>query len=181
MFCGAREGNDPKWAGLAREVGTALARRGFTTVYGGGGVGLMGAVARGALDAGGTVIGVIPRMLMAQEQGNLAVTRLERVDSMAERKVRMIELSDAFLTLPGGLGTLDELFEIMTLHQIGVHEKPGLLLNAHGYFDPLLALMRHFGQAGFVGQRDLDYLQVGDAIEPLLDRLALAAGAALKG
>lgn len=171
VFCGAREGTDPYWVDMATQVGRTLGKRGITMVYGGGGVGLMGAVARGALAEGGHVIGVIPRMLMAQEQGNLAVDRLERVDSMAERKIRLIDLSDAFLTLPGGLGTLDELFEVMTLHQIGVHDKPTGMLNVRRYFDPLLAVIEHFGRHGFVGQRDLDYLTVGEDVDQVLDIL----------
>lgn len=175
VFCGARSGADPSWVAMALEVGRALGRRGMTVIYGGGGVGLMGAVARGALAEHAQVIGVMPHQLIAQEQGNLAVARLEMVDTMAQRKTRMIELSDAFLALPGGLGTLDELFEVMTLHQIGLHHKPTGLLNANGYFDPLLAMIDHFGRQGFVGPGDLSYLQVRSTIEPLLDALELAA------
>lgn len=171
VFCGARSGANPAWMALAGQVGQALARRGARIIYGGGGVGLMGAVARGALDGHGEVIGVIPHLLMAQEQGNLQVTRLERVASMAERKTRMIELADAFLTLPGGLGTLDELFEVMTLRQIGFHQKPNAILNASGYFDNLLATISGFAGHGFVGRDDVDALIVERSLEPLLDRL----------
>ena len=174
VFCGARTGQDPRWVKLAEQVGRALATRGFGVVYGGGGVGLMGAVARGALDAGGQVVGVIPHLLMAQEVGNLAVTRLERVASMAERKTRMIELADGFLSLPGGLGTLDELFEVMTLRQIGFHQKPNAILNADGYFDGLLAMLNGFVDHGFVGAVEVEQLIVESTLEPILDRIAAA-------
>lgn len=171
VFCGAKNGVDPKWLPLARSVGVMLAERSVRVVYGGGGVGLMGAVAGGALSAGGEVIGVIPHSLMGQEVGNLEVTRLERVDSMAERKTRMMDLSDGFLVLPGGLGTLDELFEVMTLRQIGLHRKPCGLLNYDGYFDPLLQLTRHMVDAGFVHKKDTAYLAVNDDPGRLVDEL----------
>ena len=175
VFCGARPGHDPSWLSLARAVGQSIARRGYGVVYGGGGVGLMGAVAGGALDERGEVIGVIPHLLMDQELGNLNVTRLEKVESMAERKTRMIDLADGFVSLPGGLGTLDELFEVMTLRQIGFHEKPNGILNANGYFDDLFALISGFADKGFVGQQDLDALIVAPHIEALLDQLFASA------
>ena len=171
VFCGARPGADPSWMSLARMVGASIAHRGYGLVYGGGGVGLMGAVAAGALDQDGEVIGVIPHLLMAQELGNLNVTRLEKVDSMAERKTRMIGLADGFVSLPGGLGTLDELFEVMTLRQIGFHQKPNGILNAEGYFDGLFGLLDGFVRNGFVGQQDVDALIIEASIDPLLDRL----------
>ncbi|MFK7967380.1 MAG: TIGR00730 family Rossman fold protein [Burkholderiaceae bacterium] len=175
VFCGARPGSDPSWMSLARAVGQSIARRGYGVVYGGGGVGLMGAVAAGALDEEGEVIGVIPHSLMAQELGNLNVTRLEKVESMAVRKTRMIDLADGFVSLPGGLGTLDELFEVMTLRQIGFHQKPNGILNANGYFDDLFALVNGFADKGFVGQQDLDALIVDAHIEPLLDQMFASA------
>lgn len=171
VFCGARPGADPLWMSLAGLVGANIARRGYGVVYGGGGVGLMGAVAAGALDEGGEVIGVIPHLLMAQELGNLNVTRLEKVDSMAERKTRMIDLADGFVSLPGGLGTLDELFEVMTLRQIGFHEKPNGILNAEGYFDGLFGMLNGLVDNGFVGQQDVDALIIEAEIGRLLDRL----------
>lgn len=174
VFCGAKDGVDPKWLPLARQVGAALAGHSVRLVYGGGGVGLMGAVAGGALDAGGEVVGVIPHSLMGQEVGNLKVTRLERVESMAERKTRMMDLSDGFLILPGGLGTLDELFEVMTLRQIGLHGKPCGLLNYDGYFDPLLALLAHMVKAGFVHQKDTDYLLVDPEPGQVINELVAA-------
>jgi len=156
---------------LARTVGASIARRGYGVVYGGGGVGLMGAVAAGALDEGGEVVGVIPHLLMAQELGNLNVTRLEKVDSMAERKTRMIDLADGFVSLPGGLGTLDELFEVMTLRQIGFHQKPNGVLNAEGYFDGLFEMLAGLVGNGFVGEQDVEALIVETDIDRLLDRL----------
>jgi len=156
---------------LAHLVGRSIARSGYGLVYGGGGVGLMGAVAAGALEEGGEVIGVIPHLLMAQELGNLNVTRLEKVDSMAARKTRMIELADAFLSLPGGLGTLDELFEVMTLRQIGFHQKPNGILNANGYFDGLISLLAGFVDKGFVGEQDVNALIIESEIDALLGRL----------
>jgi uncharacterized protein (TIGR00730 family) len=131
----------------------------------------MGAIAGGALEAGGEVVGVIPHFLMGQELGTHDITRLEQVDGMAERKVRMMELSDGFLTLPGGLGTLDELFEVMTLAQVGQHSKPCAILNAQGYFDSLFALFESFVDAGFVGQEHIDHLLIDTEIQPLLDTL----------
>ncbi|MCX7203813.1 MAG: TIGR00730 family Rossman fold protein [Burkholderiales bacterium] len=124
VFCGARPGSQPRFLELARRTGTAIARSGATLVYGGGSVGMMGALADAALQAGGEVIGVIPSALVAREVGHAALTRNEVVADMQVRKQRMIELSDAFLTLPGGLGTLDELFEVLTLRQLREHDKP---------------------------------------------------------
>ena len=171
VFCGARSGADDQWVALAKGVGQALGQKGIRTIYGGGSVGLMGAVAGGALEAGGEVVGVIPHFLMGQELGTHDITRLEQVDDMAQRKVRMMELSDGFLTLPGGLGTLDELFEVMTLSQVGQHEKPCAILNAQGYFDSLFALFDSFVQAGFVGQEHVDRLLIHSDVDPLFKQL----------
>jgi len=171
VFCGARSGADDHWVGLATQVGRALGQQGIRTIYGGGSVGLMGAVAGGALEAGGEVVGVIPHFLMGQELGTHDITRLEQVDDMAQRKVRMMELSDGFLTLPGGLGTLDELFEVMTLAQVGQHDKPCAVLNAQGYFDSLFALFESFVGAGFVGQEHVDRLLIDTEVQPLLNTL----------
>ena len=171
VFCGAKPGADPKYERAARETGRAIAARGWGLVFGGGRVGLMAAVADAALSAGGEVIGVIPRALMAREPGHPGVTRLEIVSDMAIRKQRMIELSDAFVTLPGGLGTLDELFEVLTLRQIRQHARPVGLYNLDGYFDTLLAACREFVARGFVLPGDIDYVIDSPGIEPLLDRL----------
>lgn len=176
VFCGAKTGTDPRWMPLARGFGAAVARRGWTLVFGGGRVGLMGALADGALEAGGSVVGVIPRSLMAREVAHQGLTRLEVVEDMAVRKTRMIELSDAFATLPGGLGTLDELFEVLTLRQIGEHAKPIGLLDQDGYWQPLLRACSSMVEAGFVHPRDLAALLPAGDTETLLDEIDRALG-----
>lgn len=172
VFCGARPGTDPRWIEGARAFGKAVAARGWRLVYGGGHVGLMGAVADGALEAGGEVIGVIPRSLEARELAHGGLTRLEVVNDMAERKTRMIAISDVFAALPGGLGTLDELFEVMTLRQIGEHRKPVGLLDQAGYWRPLLVVCESMAAAGFVSAADLRMLSVETSADALLDALA---------
>jgi len=174
VFCGARSGADPAWANEARAFGAAVAARGWRLVFGGGHVGLMGAVADGALDAGGEVVGVIPRSLMARELAHRRLTRLEVVDDMALRKTRMIALSDAFAALPGGLGTLDELFEVLTLRQIGEHRKPVALLDQAGYWQPLLAACDAMVATGFVHPRHREMMISSDAIDGLLDGIEAA-------
>ena len=171
VFCGSKSGDDPRWRVLAGAFGAAVAQRGWTLVFGGGRVGLMGALADGALAAGGEVVGVIPHGLMKRELAHGALTHLEVVADMAVRKTRMIELSDAFVALPGGLGTLDELFEVLTLAQIGEHDKPVALLNAAGYWDALLAACQAMVDAGFVHRRDLDAMGVAEGIDAVLDWL----------
>ena len=171
VFCGAKPGLDPEYAQVARAAGRAIAERGWRMVYGGGRVGLMGVAADAALAAGGEVIGVIPDGMLVREQGHRSLTRLEVVADMAIRKTRMIALSDAFLTLPGGLGTLDELFEVLTLRQVRFINKPIALLNHRGYFDRLLATCQGFVDAGFVAPNDLDALMHDGELDPLLNRL----------
>lgn len=149
-----------------------LAAQGITLVYGGGRVGLMGAVADAALAAGGSVIGVIPQLLLDREVGHPGLSQLHVVKTLAERKLRMAELSDAFVALPGGIGTLDELFEVWTWMQLNLHDKPCGLLNYAGYYDDLLKFLAHAGHQGFVSQRDLDHLVVGEELEPLLRTLS---------
>lgn len=181
VFCGAKVGGDPRYVATAREFGASLARRAITLVFGGGHVGMMGSVADGALEAGGEVIGIIPQRLVERELGHRGIDRLELVPDMATRKLRMIELSAAFVALPGGLGTLDEIFEVLTLRQIGEHHKPMALLDLDGYFGPLLTALEGFARAGFIARHDIDHLIVEPTIERLLDRLApyltVAAGA----
>lgn len=174
VFCGARPGRDASYVLGAREVGAAIAARGWGLVFGGGGVGLMREVADAAMTAGGEVIGVIPQGLLAPELGLRQVSRLEVVPDMSGRKQRMIELSDAFIALPGGLGTLDELFEVLTLRQIGHHAKPVGLYNQHGYYDGLLAVCRSFVERGFVHAADLEFLIVESRTDRLLERLFVA-------
>ena len=139
VFCGSSRGNNPAYLAAAQQVGELLARRGLTLVYGGGNVGLMGAVADAALDAGGAVIGVIPESLVRWEVAHRELTELQVVDTMHARKARMADLADGFLALPGGFGTLDEFCEILTWAQLGLHAKPCGLLNVAGFYDALLA------------------------------------------
>lgn len=172
LFCGAKTGSDPAFATLAAEVGHGLAQRGWTLVYGGGGVGLMRVVADAVLAGGGEVIGVIPDLLMQREVGHTGVTRLEIVPDMAVRKTRMIELADGFLTLPGGFGTLDELFEVVTLRQLGQHGKPIVLADPTGYWQPLLAACDAMRAAGLIADRDLAMIESRPTVAEALDCLA---------
>lgn len=141
VFCGGNPGKNPAYLAAARNLGVTLAQSGLGLVYGGAQVGLMGAVADAALQHGGEVFGVIPEFIAAREIAHLGVTRLEVVSSMHERKARMAAHADAFVALPGGFGTLDELFEILTWSQLGLHRKPCAVLNVEGYFDGLLAFL----------------------------------------
>lgn len=150
VFCGSRSGRDPIYREAAIEMGTALARRGLTLIYGGGNVGLMGAVADASLAAGGQVIGVIPRFLSAREVAHSSLTELHIVDFMHERKARMADLADSFVALPGGYGTLEEFCEILTWAQLHLHHKPIGLLNISGYYTPLLNLFDHAVAEEFV-------------------------------
>jgi len=150
VYCGSATPADPRYVELAREVGAALAGRGIAVVYGGGRLGLMGAVASGALDAGGEVIGVIPEALVGGEVANTDCTELHVVRNMHERKQAFTDLSDGFLTIPGGVGTMDELWEAVSWAQLGYHEKPVGLLNAFGFYDGLLEFNRHMAEVGFV-------------------------------
>ena len=174
VFCGARDGADPRFLALARLAGDKLARAGAAIIYGGGRVGMMGALADAALAAGGEVIGVIPGVLLDREVGHKGLARLEVVADMQVRKQRMIELSDAFLTLPGGLGTLDELFEVLTLRQLGEHQLPILAVNDQGYFDTLAACLAEFVDHGLAGQRDVAALERFASLDAALLRLGLA-------
>jgi uncharacterized protein (TIGR00730 family) len=166
----------PAYADAARAFGAALATRGLGLVYGGGRVGLMGAVADAALAAGGEVIGVIPQELVDRELAHSGVTELRVVASLHERKALMAELSDAFVALPGGFGTLDELMEQLTWSQLGLHEKPVALFDVGGYWRPLISLARHATEEGFVRESDLAAIAVGDEPDRILDRLARMTG-----
>ncbi len=143
IFCGSSNGTRPEYLQVARRTGSLLADRGIGLVYGGANVGLMGAVADAALAKGGYVIGVIPRALVEKEVAHKHLTDLRVVGSMHERKATMAELSDAFIALPGGFGTMEEFVEVLTWSQLGLHAKPCGLLNVSGYYDPLLAFFRH--------------------------------------
>lgn len=150
VYCGSNPGNDPAHRAAALALGAFLARSGLGLVYGGGNVGLMGAVADGALSEKGEVIGVIPHSLMEKELGHAGVTELRVVGSMHERKQMMVDLSDGFIALPGGFGTLDELFETLTWLQLSFHEKPVALLNIGGFFDGLIQFITHMSRSGFL-------------------------------
>ena len=178
VFCGARDGADPRFLALARRAGALLAASGATVVYGGGSVGMMGVLADAALAEGGEVIGVIPGVLMRREVGHTGLSRLEVVDDMQVRKQRMIALSDAFLTLPGGLGTLDELFEVLTLRQLGEHSKPIVAVSDRGYFDTLLETLNAFAAHGLAKPADVAALELFPTIEAALGRLGLNAARA---
>ena len=177
VFCGASSGRRPAYAEAARSFGALLAARGIGLVYGGGRVGLMGAVADGALAGGGEVIGVIPQALVDRELAHQALSTLHVVTSLHERKALMADLSDAFVALPGGFGTLDELMEQLTWAQLGIHAKPVGLLDVDGYWAPLAALARHLTEEGFVRESDLGAIAIGDDGALLLDRLARIADA----
>ena len=172
MFCGSAHGNDPVYTEAARAVGRGLAERGIGVVYGGGRDGLMGEVADAALAADGEVYGVIPQKLLDLEVGHTALTELFVVDSMHARKMLMASLSDGFIALPGGFGTLEELFEVVTWCQIGYHHKPVGLLNVAGYYDPLLAFIDHAGATGFIRPVYRPILQHAPDLGTLLDQLA---------
>ena len=174
IYCGSSSGRDPRFVETAREVGRHLADLGIAVVYGGGKVGLMGEVADAALRAGGQVLGVIPQKLRDVEVGHEGLTELFVVDSMHARKMMMAQLSDAFIALPGGFGTLDELFEATTWSQLGYHRKPVGLLNAAGYYDHLLAFLDHGAAEGFIRAQHRPLLQAAPDIASLLGALARA-------
>jgi len=176
VFCGSSSGIRPEYGVVARELGTLLARRGTELVYGGGRVGLMGALADAALAAGGRVVGVIPQMLLDKEVGHTGLSELHVVATMSQRKVLMGELAEAFIALPGGIGTMDELFEAWTWTQLALHRKPCGLLNFQGYYDPLVAFLDRSTQEGFLRPRHRAELLVDDDLPRLLDRLTDLAG-----
>ena len=177
VFCGASHGRRNEYRDAAVDVGRLIAARGSGLVYGGGNIGLMGVVANACLDAGGEVIGVIPESLVGKEFAgetieHSGITRLEVVDSMHTRKARMAQLADGFIALPGGFGTFEELFEILTWAQLGFHQKPIGLLNVAGYFDPLLALCDQAVAEGFLRAENRAQLLAHTAPADLLDALA---------
>jgi uncharacterized protein (TIGR00730 family) len=172
VFCGASSGNDPHYAAAATAVGERLAGLGIQLVYGGGRLGLMGAVADGALAAGGRVVGVIPRGLVDRELAHPDVTELRIVDTLHERKALMAELSDGFIALPGGLGTLEELAEVLSWAQLDLHEKPVGLLDVVGYFASLEAFLDHAVAEGFIAERHRRLLLVDDDLDGLLAAFA---------
>jgi uncharacterized protein (TIGR00730 family) len=174
VFCGSSSGEGGRWAEVARSLGTLLAARGIDLVYGGGRVGLMGEVADAALAGGGRVVGVIPSGLFTREVAHRGVTELHEVESMHTRKALMYDRSDAFVALPGGFGTLDELAEVVTWTQLGLHGKPTVLLDVDGFWDPLVALLDGMAASGFLKPENRDLLHVRDTPEAALAYLTEA-------
>ena len=172
VFCGGSAGVNPAYTQAAEELGRELAGRGLTLVYGGGHIGLMGVLADAALAAGGKVAGVIPQSLVDREIAHTKLSRLEVVPDMLTRKARMAELADAFIALPGGYGTLDELFEMLTWTRIGVQIKPCGVLNVEGYYDKLISWIAHADNQGFIRAGHRDLLVAEAEITKLLDKLA---------
>ena len=172
VYCGSRPGASPAYAAAAQHIGSEIGRMGWQLVYGGGRAGLMGIVADAALAAGASVVGVIPQSLMERELGHRGLTELHVVTTMHERKLMMAERSDAFMALPGGIGTFEELFEVWTWRQLGYHDKPVGLLNVDGYYDGLLAFLHHTVQHGFVSPPQQALLQVDSDPRTLMARMA---------
>jgi uncharacterized protein (TIGR00730 family) len=173
VYCGSNFGNAPVYRAVAEDLARLLAARGIAVVYGGGDVGLMGAVADAAMEAGGEVIGVIPQALMDREVGHNGLSELHVVGSMHERKLKMADLADAFVALPGGIGTLEEIIEVFTWSQLGLHRKPCALLDTDGYWAPLIGALDGMVEAGFLRQEHRDLLVVAGEPEELLERFAV--------
>jgi len=175
VFCGAAHGGRPDYPAAAFELGAALAKRGMTLIYGGGRAGLMGAVADAAIASGGQVIGVITKLLEGRELGHTGLTKLHIVETMHERKMMMADLADAFIALPGGLGTLDELFEILAWAQLGIHSKPVGLLNTAGYYDSLMSFLDHVEREKFLRLNHRTQIVFEPSAAKLLDRMLTPA------
>ena len=168
VFCGSAPGNDPRFAEYATVVGTALAQAGNELVYGGGRTGLMGAIADAAVAAGGRVIGIIPQQLEDREVAHRGISDLRIVGSMHERKALMAELSDGFIALPGGFGTFEEFCEAVTWVQLGIQQKPCLLANLAGYYDPLVAMFDRGHESGFISLANREIVRVVTSVSDLL-------------
>ncbi|CUS46139.1 MAG: TIGR00730 family Rossman fold protein [Pseudomonadota bacterium] len=172
VYCGSATPADPIYIDSARTVGRTLAQRGIGVVYGGGRLGLMGAVADGAIEAGGEVIGIIPTALVSAEVAHRGLTELHVVDTMHQRKQAFTDLSDGFINLPGGTGTMDELWEALSWAQIGYHAKPVGLLNVAGYYDHLIAFYAKMGEVGFLRPQHQGILIIDDGLDGLLAKMA---------
>lgn len=171
VFCASSNGHHPDYVAAARRVGDFLARNQMTVVYGGSRIGLMGAVADGALEAGGSVIGVLPRFMRSREIAHEGLTELIMVDSMQERKLRMHELSDGVIALPGGFGTFEELFEMLTWGQLGLHQKPVGLLNTRGYYQHLARMLDHMRDEGLLKNSNRSMLMMADQVAQLVSQM----------
>ncbi len=181
VYCGSSFGNRSAYTESARRLGEMLAQADIRLVYGGGAVGLMGVVSQAVLDGGGQVTGIIPHFLDRAEVGKMNVTELIRTETMHDRKARMAEMSDGFVVLPGGLGTLDETFEILTWKQLNLHDKPIVLLNSDGYWDHFVHLVEHQVREGFVKERYLHLFRIVERVEEVLPALMEGAAAARSG
>lgn len=176
VYCGSRQGSQPQFQAAATAVGEWIGQRGGQLVYGGGRSGLMGLVADATLATGGTVVGVIPHSMVERELAHRDCTELHVVATMHERKRMMAERAQAFLALPGGIGTFEEFFEAWTWRQLGYHDKPTGLLNTAGYYDGMLEFLRHAITSGFMSKSQLDLIQVGTEVSTLMPQLVQAAG-----
>ncbi|MFN4016534.1 MAG: TIGR00730 family Rossman fold protein [Reyranella sp.] len=172
VFCGARFGTDPATRETAIGLGRLLAAERITLVYGGGGVGLMGLVANAALDAGGRAVGIIPNFLLQREAGHPALTETVVVETMHERKLQMFERSDGFVVLPGGIGTLEEFFEVLSWRTLGLHNKPIVIIDQGGYWEPLAALLRGVVEGGFAERSHLDHVAFVSELKDVLPAIA---------
>lgn len=171
VFCGSSPGFSPIYKDTAKELGRDIAARGWTLIYGGGSVGLMGVVADAVMETGGKVIGVIPEALLARELGHRGITDLRVVDTMHERKAMMADLADAFIALPGGIGTFEEFFEILTWAQLGIHSKPCGMINANGYYQPVLDLLANAVQEGFMRKEHQELVLSSETARELLEKI----------
>lgn len=181
VYCGSAAGSDPRFADAARAMGKAIVERGLELVYGGGRLGLMGIVADTVINAGGTAFGVIPRALVDKEVAHTGLTDLYTVTTMHERKAKMTELCDAFVCLPGGIGTLDELYEAWTWNALGYHAQPFALLNTAGFWTPFVGFMEHVSESGFLSKRRLRQMIVADTPDEAINLLDEAAAGATQG
>jgi uncharacterized protein (TIGR00730 family) len=172
VFCGSSPGTQPEYTASARKLGALLAARGLTLVYGGGNVGMMGQIANSVLENGGAVTGVIPQAIADMEVAHTGLSDLRVVDSMHARKALMAELSDGFIAMPGGLGTLEEFVEVLTWAQLGFHEKPCGLLNTHGYYDRLLTFIDHVADQQFIQPAHRDLILVAEEPAALLEKFS---------
>ena len=176
VYCGSNSGNHAEYTEVAVSLGTEMARRNISLIYGGGKVGLMGTVADAVLNAGGKAIGVIPRQLVEREVAHKGLTELQVVDTMHQRKTRMFELADAFVALPGGYGTMDEMFEMLTWAQLGLHRYPCAFYNVRGYYTPLRGMMDHMVSEGFVRSEQRQNIWFGEGMEAMFDWMGAYQG-----